>query len=429
MWKIAASLLLAMALLVPAWAPGSGRAAAQPVHISISCGALGVELKLCTDAVEEWKRQTGHEVTIVSTPNSSTDRLALYLQMLASGTGDIDIMQIDVVWAGILANHLIDLKPYVGDTPEEHFPALIENNTVDGRLVAMPWWADVGVLYYRKDLLEKHGFAPPQHVAGNDRNRARHSVWQNALRANEACGVSFFRARPTRASRAMRWNGSNSFGGGTIVDEAGNITVNNPRAIEALSLAQSWIGEIAPPGVLSYDEEAARGVFQTGNAVFMRNWPYAWSLAQSEDSPVRGKVGVVPLPSGGPEGKRSGTLGGWHLAISRYTKHPKEAADLVLFLTSAEQQKKRAIIGSYNPTIPALYHDPEVLAVNPFFGDLLEPLRNATARPSRVVGPHYNRLSSDFWRAAHDILAGRPVEERVAQLEEDLDRLKFRAGW
>ncbi len=74
--------------------------------------------------------------------------------------GDIDIMQIDVVWAGILANHLIDLKPYVGDTPEEHFPALIENNTVDGRLVAMPWWADVGVLYYRKDLLEKHGFAP-----------------------------------------------------------------------------------------------------------------------------------------------------------------------------------------------------------------------------------------------------------------------------
>ena len=111
MWKIAASLLLAMALLVPAWAPGSGRAAAQPVHISISCGALGVELKLCTDAVEEWKRQTGHEVTIVSTPNSSTDRLALYLQMLASGTGDIDIMQIDVVWAGILANHLIDLKP------------------------------------------------------------------------------------------------------------------------------------------------------------------------------------------------------------------------------------------------------------------------------------------------------------------------------
>jgi len=428
MWKIAASLLLAMALLVPAWAPGSGRAAAQPVHISISCGALGVELKLCTDAVEEWKRQTGHEVTIVSTPNSSTDRLALYLQMLASGTGDIDIMQIDVVWAGILASHLIDLKPYVGDTPEEHFPALIENNTVDGRLVAMPWWADVGVLYYRKDLLEKHGFAPPQ--TWQEMAETARAV-QTAERAGGNRGMWGF-VFQGKAYEGLTCNGLewiDSFGGGTIVDEAGKITVNNPRAIEALTLARSWVGEITPRGVLSYDEEAARGVFQTGNAVFMRNWPYAWSLAQSEDSPVRGRVGVIPLPSGGPGGKRSGTLGGWHLAISRYTRHPKQAADLVAFLTSAEQQKKRAIIGSYNPTIPALYSDPEVLVANPFFGDLLEPLRNATARPSRIVGPHYNRLSSDFWRAAHDILAGHPAKERVAQLEQDLDRLKFRAGW
>src|SRR5690606_19840877 len=118
-----------------------------------------------------------------------------------------------------------------------------------------------------------------------------------------------------------------------------------------------------------------------------------------------------------------------HLAVSRYSKHPEEAADLIAFLTSAEQQKKRAIAASYNPTIPSLYDDAQVLAANPFFGDLLEPLRNATARPSRIAGPHYNRLSSDVWRAAHDILAGRPVEERVAQLEEDLDRLKFRAGW
>ena len=156
-----ASLLLALALWVPAWGP-SGQAAAQPVRLSISCGALGVELKLCTEAVDEWMRRTGHEVTIVTTPNSSTDRLALYLQMLASGADDIDVLQIDVVWAGILASHLIDLRPHVGDAPEAHFTALIENDTVDGRLVAMPWWADVGVLYYRADLLEKHGFTPPR---------------------------------------------------------------------------------------------------------------------------------------------------------------------------------------------------------------------------------------------------------------------------
>src|SRR5690606_21092591 len=120
----------------------AGRSVAA--EISIACGALGIELELCTEAVAEWESQTGHKVTIVSTPNSSTDRLALYLQMLASHASDIDVLQIDVVWAGILASHLADLGPYVGDAPQAHFPTLIENDTVDGRLVALPWWADVG---------------------------------------------------------------------------------------------------------------------------------------------------------------------------------------------------------------------------------------------------------------------------------------------
>ncbi len=422
-----ASLLLALALWVPAWGP-SGQAAAQPVRLSISCGALGVELKLCTEAVDEWMRRTGHEVTIVTTPNSSTDRLALYLQMLASGADDIDVLQIDVVWAGILASHLIDLRPHVGDAPEAHFTALIENDTVDGRLVAMPWWADVGVLYYRADLLEKHGFTPPR--TWQEMTEIARAV-QTAERAAGNRGMWGFvfqgKAYEGLTCNALEW--IDSFGGGTIVDDAGEITINNPRAIGALSLAGSWVGDIAPPGVLNYDEEAARGVFQTGNAVFMRNWPYAWTLAQGEDSPVRGKVGVMPLPSGGPGGKASGTLGGWHLAVSRYSRHPDVAADLIAFLTSAEQQKKRAIDASYNPTIPALYDDADVLAANPFFGDLLEPLRNAAARPSRIAGPHYNRLSSDVWRAAHDILAGQPAKARVAQLADELDRLKYRAGW
>ncbi len=427
MRRIVASLLLALALSVPVSAP-RWRAAAQPVHISISCGALGVELKLCSEAIEEWERRTGHKATIITTPNSSTDRLALYLQMLASGADDIDVLQIDVVWAGILAGHLVDLGPYVGDAPMQHFPALIENDTVDGRLVAMPWWADVGVLYYRKDLLAKHGFVPPR--TWQEMTEAARSVQQSEREAGHRGLWGFVfqgKAYEGLTCNALEW--VDSFGGGTFVDENGEITVDNPRAIAALALAGSWVGDIAPPGVLNYDEEAARGVFQTGNAVFMRNWPYAWMLAEGKDSPVRGKVGVVPLPSGGPDGKPSGALGGWHLAVSRHSKHPKEAADLITFLTSAEQQKKRAIEASYNPTIPALYEDPEILGANPFLGELLEPMRNATARPSRIAGPHYNRLSSDVWRAAHDVLAGASAEARIAQLASELDRLKFRAGW
>jgi trehalose/maltose transport system substrate-binding protein len=398
------------------------------VEISISCGALGVELELCTNAAREWEKQTGNTVTIITTPNSSTDRLALYLQMLASRTTDIDVLQIDVVWAGVLASHLTDLTQYVGRASDEHFPTLVTNDTIDGRLVALPWWVDVGVLYYRSDLLQRYGKEPPrtwqeltqtarqiqtaERTSGNDR------LWGFVFQGKAYEGLT---------CNALEW--IDAFRGGTIIDDAGHITIDNPRAIEALTLAGIWVGDIAPKGVLNYDEEAARGVFQTGNAVFMRNWPYAWSLTQREDSPVRGKVGVIPLPRGGADGKASGTLGGWHLAVSRYSKHPDEAAKLVVFLTSAEQQKKRAIEASYNPTRPDLYRDPDILAANPFFADLLEPLRNATARPSRVAGPHYNHLSSDFFRAVHDILGGAPAKQRVAQLVEELERLKYRAGW
>jgi trehalose/maltose transport system substrate-binding protein len=292
----------------------------------------------------------------------------------------------------------------------------------------MPWFTDAGVLYYRKDLLEKYGKQPPatwqeltataRAVQRAERARGNRRMWGFVFQGRAYEGLT---------CNALEW--IDSFGGGTIVDAAGEITVANPRAVRALALAGSWVGDIAPRGVLNYDEEAARGVFQTGNAVFMRNWPYAWALAQGDDSPVRGKVGVVPLPSGGPGGKPSGALGGWHLAVSRYSKHPAEAADLVAFLTSPAQQKKRAVEASYNPTIPALYADADVLAANPFFGELLPSLYGATARPSRIAGPHYNRLSSDVWRAAHDVLAGKPAAQRVAQLERDLDRLKYRARW
>src|SRR5690606_36445569 len=128
-----------------------------------------------------------------------------------------------------------------------------------------------------------------------------------------------------------------------------------------------WVGRISPRGVLNYDEEASRGVFQTGNAVFMRSWPYAWALAQSEDSPVRDKVGVIALPRGGEQGRHAGTLGGWQLAVSRYSRNPEAAMELVRYLTSAQEQKRRAIAGAYNPTIIGLYEDEEILAANPFF--------------------------------------------------------------
>ncbi|MCE9682526.1 ABC transporter substrate-binding protein [Halomonas alkalisoli] len=406
----------------------AGTGQAQAADLTISCGAVGAELTLCEEGVRAWEERSGHRVDIVSTPNSATERLSLYQQILSANSSDIDVFQIDVIWPGLLSNHLLDLAEVLGeDAGEGHFPAIVENNTVEGRLVALPWFTDAGVLYYRQDLLEQYGFEAPEtwqqlteiareiqeaeRAAGNERMHG--FVFQG--RAYEGLTVN-----------ALEWVASH--GGGSLVEPDGEISINNDRAAAALDLAASWIGEIAPNGVLNYTEEEARGVFQGGNAVFMRNWPYAWALAQSEGSAVRDKVGVSPLPAG-PEGQSAAGLGGWNLAVSRYSENPELAADLVAFLTGEAEQKRRAIAGAYNPTLEALYQDDEVLEAVPFFGTLYDTFVNAVARPSAVTGDAYGRVSNAFFSASHDVLSGnKSGEQAVADLERDLSRVK-RRNW
>lgn len=405
-------------------------AQAQGVTISISCGAVGPELQVCTEGAEAWAAETGNTVEIVSTPNSSTERLALYQQILNAQVGDIDVLQIDVVWPGILGGHFVNLAEHFDqETIGQHFEALIENNTVDGSLVAMPWFTDAGLLYYRTDLLEKYGLQPPttwaeltesaatiqegEREAGNDQFWG--FVWQGRAYEGLTCN-------------ALEWIYSS--GGGTIVAEDGEITINNPQAVQAVDLAASWIGEISPQGVLNYAEEESRGVFQSGDAAFLRNWPYVWSAANSDDSPIKGKVGVTALPVGGEDGQHTGTLGGWGLAVSRYSENVEQAVDLVRYLTSHEEQKRRAIVGSYNPTIGELYQDQEVLEANPFMGDLYDIFVNAVARPASVTGEQYNEASSAFWNAVHATLSGNgDAATNLENLERDLIRMSRGGRW
>jgi trehalose/maltose transport system substrate-binding protein len=212
-----------------------------------------------------------------------------------------------------------------------------------------------------------------------------------------------------------------SYGGGTIIGDDGEITINNPLAMVAISRAAGWVGTIAPEAVTNYREEDARIQFQRGEAVFMRNWPYAWALLNADDSAVQGQVGVASLPQGGPQGNSAATLGGWQLAVSRYSESPEEAADLVRYLTSAEVQRTRAIEGSYAPTISELYEDPEVLAANPLFGQLSGILENAVARPTAAAGEDYMAVSTRLWEAVNYVLLGATsARESLTQLEDAL---------
>jgi trehalose/maltose transport system substrate-binding protein len=162
----------------------------------------------------------------------------------------------------------------------------------------------------------------------------------------------------------------------------------------------------------------------------MRNWPYAWALAQAGQSAIRGRVGVAPLPQGGVEGRHASALGGESLAVSRSSKHPDAAAALVLYMTSAAVQKDRALRGSFNPTLPALFRDPEILRANPFMGELRTTFDHAVARPTAVTGTRYNQVSHAWRNAVHDVLSGRArADDALAGLERTLKRLSRGGRW
>jgi trehalose/maltose transport system substrate-binding protein len=304
---------------------------------------------------------------------------------------------------------------------------MIHSATVDGKLVAMPWFADAGLLYYRNDLLQKYNRSLPQ--TWDELTETARVVQDGERQAGNNSFTGFVwqgRAYEGLTTVALEW--VSSYGGGTIVDEKGEITVNNPNAVQAFRTAAGWVGKISPAGVLNYTEEEARGVFQAGNAAFMRNWPYAWALAQG-DSPIKNKIGVAPLPKGGNDGRHAGTLGGQLLAVSKYSKNADAASDLVMYLTGVDEQKRRAIVGSFNPTIAALFKDPEIQKAAPFIGELLDVFTNAVARPAAVTGQSYNKVSTEFFNSTHQVLSGRrQPEQALAELERDLKRIK-RGGW
>ena len=402
---------------------------AQATTVAVACGAVGQELQICKDLSDAWAKKTGNTVKIVPTPNSTTERLALYQQLLAAGSSDVDVFEIDVIWPGILGSYFIDLSPYSNRVQKNYFPVVINNDTVGGKLIAMPIYLDAGLMFYRKDLLEKYGLKPPetwQELAADAKKV------QDGERAAGDKGMQGFvfqaKAYEGLTCDAVEWVAS--FGGGTIVDDKGKVTIDNPKAIEAIDTASTWIGTIAPEGVLNYSEEEARGVFQSGHAVFMRNWPYAWTLAQGAGSPVKGKVGVIPIPKGGPDGHHTSVLGGWQMAVSKYSKHQAVAADLALYLTSEQAQKIWATKGGYFPTIPALYKDPEVLASNPLFGVMFPSFADAVARPSTVTDGAYNQVSNAFWNAVYDVLTHRAsAKESLSSLARRLHRLGRGGRW
>ena len=387
-------------------------------------GAVGNAVENFKLLVAPWEAATGNTVTMVPMPASTTDQFAQYRLWLAAGSTDINVFQTDVIWAPQLADSFVDLSEAAKDLIPTHFPAIIQSQTVGGKLVALPIFTDAPALYYRKDLLEKYGVAVPttwdeltvaaKTVQDGERAAGMADFWGFVWQGNAYEGLT---------CNALEW--VKSFGGGQIVEPDGTVSINNEMAAKALDTAKGWVGTISPEGILAYQEEEARGVWQTGNAAFMRNWPYAYGLGNGDDSAVKGLFGVTTLPVGKAGDTSAATLGGWNVAVSKYSTKQEAAISLALYLAGPEAQKQRAINETNLPTIISLYDDPDIAAAAPIIPQWKDVFLNAVPRPSAPTLGKYAEVSSKFFSAVHATLSGNgTAAENLAGLEADLNDLK-----
>jgi len=238
-------------------------------------------------------------------------------------------------------------------------------------------------------------------------------VWQGAAAEALTCN-------------ALEWQAAE--GGGQIIEADKTISVNNQNAIRAWQRAARWVGSISPPSVVGYKEWDSQNVWVAGNAAFMRNWPTYYVDGQAVGSPIRNKFEIA-LPPGGKAG-RFGTLGGAGLGVSRFSAHPREAVELIRYLSRSDVQTKRSRVLSVPPTLTELYDVPEVIG-NPGFATLREAFRTGVvSRPSNVTGQKYPDVSEAYARAVHSVLTGeKSAPEAAAALENELVRITgFKKG-
>lgn len=382
-------------------------------------------------AIDKFSEATGIVVEIVPGETSATDRLQVYNQQFAAEASDIDVYQIDVIWPGVVAEHAIDLsEPLGNDIVSQHFPAIVENNTVDDKLVGLPWFTDAGLLYFRTDLLEQYGLEAP--TTWDELTSAAQTI-QEGERANNPDFFGFVfqgKAYEGLTCNGLEWQAS--YGGGTIVESDGTVSVNNEQAITAFELAASWIDGIAPEGVTTYEEPDSLNVWLGGNAAFMRNWPYAFAASQDpQSSQVVGNVGVSPLPMGnGDNARRADTLGGWQLMVSQYSENQEAGIEFVKYMCSPEVQKSYAVERSHLPTIESVYDDPDVAQASEFIPRLRDVfVQGAVARPSSVTSFLYPEVSAVYYQNLNSILTGaKDAATGAADMESDIQELVDELG-
>jgi trehalose/maltose transport system substrate-binding protein len=367
--------------------------------------------------VAQFSKQTGIKVKLVPHPSASDASYSQLARNFSSHSSSIDVMMLDILWPGAFGPYLVNLRPALGKQAKLHAAGIVANDTVKGKLVAMPWFGDFGILYYRTDLLKKYGFkAPPKTWAELGAMAKKIQDGEKASNPNMQGFVYQGNAYEGLTCDALEWIASS--GGGQMID-GGKVTISNPKAAAILNLQRSWVGNIVPQAVTTYQEEDARNAFDSGNSVFMRNWPYAYSASQT--TPVKGKFAVTVLPHSGSN-PSVGTVGGWQLGVSKYSKHIGAATEFVRWMTSPGVQKYDAIFNGNVPTIPAVAADKAVVKANPYLIPAIANVKRVT-RPSSFLGARYAQGSQIIYQGINQILNGKSAQSVLPGISSQLNSL------
>jgi len=379
-----------------------------PVTIAITGRFDDQTLAILDEQIAIFEEQNPDiKVAILDAPRRESRRHESFVLQLGEGDTSRDIYALETTWlAEFDANGwLTDLREYLDNarsTPykirlEDLIPATIQANSIDGRLVALPWLVDGGLLYYRQDVLEQYGYEPPttweqvQRIALEVKSEdlPYGLVWQGAAYESLTCSTLEF-----------VWAS-----GGEVLDGAGNAVFDSEETRGGLQQMTDFIEQgISPPEVTTYDEAMALAAFQSGDALFMRNWTYAWDRLQNPESPLAGRVGLAPLPAS--------CLGGQSLALSTHSLHAEQAFRFMAFLVGYEQQLQIAQQGIQPPALQTVYQDPKLLATDPVFEDLLAGLSNSRPRPQ---SPAYLEISEAIYTEVNRMLQGKQGTAETAE--------------
>jgi ABC-type glycerol-3-phosphate transport system substrate-binding protein len=398
---------------------GGGAPVPGPAIVTFPISALGAEGRVLVGQLSRFMAANpGIKVVQRVTPDAADQKHQLYVQWLNAGASDPDVLQLDVIWTPefAAAGWILPLDRFQPDT-SAFFPSTIAANRWGDSLYALPWFADVGMLYWRTDLMA----APPgtfeDLVRESRRIRAEGGpqyglVWQGAR--YEGLITTF-----------VEYLGAY---GGRILD-GGRVVVNSAPSLAALVAMREQIYQdgVVPRAVLTWQEEQTRFAFQNGQAAFMRNWPYAFPLMQdSTESRVAGKFSVAPMPAG-PGGSHTAAVGGAQLAINRRTEHPEAAWAVIDFLTQPEQMRERARVVGQFPTRSAVYDDAELasgLAIPP--ATVRRIIEYGVPRP---VTPVYTQLSEILQIHLHRALTRQSEPAAaLAGAQAEMQRLLNRVG-